>query len=174
MLKNKMDFVVIWVLFLSTSQIFAQDIFQAAYDGDLTQVKLLLERNPELVNEKDNNGLPLLTYPSAQGRIKIVKFLVAKGANINIASYSGNTPLTNAANNGHREVVEFLISKGADINAGNNTGDTSIFQAAVNGHNDVVALLIAHGIDINAQKDDGRTILHQAARNGHINTVDFF
>jgi len=52
-----------------------------------------------------------------RGHRKVVKLLIAKGADLEAKDKDGSTPLHIAAQCGHRKVVELLLQKGADIEA---------------------------------------------------------
>jgi ankyrin repeat protein len=56
------------------------------------------------------------------------------GAEVNEASYVGETPLVIAANFGHETVVRALIEVGADINKAINDGRTPLVVAAHEDH----------------------------------------
>ena len=49
-----------------------------------------------------------------------------KGADANLATEDGYSPIFIAANNGHAEVVKLLVEKGADLNQANVRHRTSI------------------------------------------------
>ena len=46
----------------------------------------------------------------------MVKFLIEKGANLDLENKAGWTPLTKAIDCNKQEIIEFLIDKGADLN----------------------------------------------------------
>lgn len=85
-----------------------------------------------------------LMRAAAIGRIELVQELVARGANVNIASTNGFTPLHRAAQNGHKAVVEFLLNNGARADAGSNDDKTPSALAILNGHLDIAGLLSEH------------------------------
>ena len=60
------------------------------------------------------------------GHIPIAELLINNGANINMASSSGFTPLHIAVDQGNVSLVEFLISKEADVDAKNAAGLTPL------------------------------------------------
>jgi ankyrin repeat protein len=59
----------------------------------------------------------------------VVKFLVFKGADVNMKTNYGGTPLHCAPVIGNVEVAKFLVSKGADINMKDSLDNTPLDQA---------------------------------------------
>ena len=52
--------VIFLTVFISTMPALAQEIHEAAKNGDLDKVKMLLKINPKLVDVRDNSGkIPL-------------------------------------------------------------------------------------------------------------------
>jgi ankyrin repeat protein len=58
--------------------------------------------------------------------LKTVKYWVEKGADVNVKTDEGETPLFIAAEKNSLEVVKYLVEKGADINVKTNDGKTSL------------------------------------------------
>jgi ankyrin repeat protein len=75
---------------------------------------------------------------------EIVELLIAKGADVNVKSGFGQTPLHWACNEG-RHVAELLIAKGADVNAKDEEGFTPMDHAAIGGNKKIADLLRKHG-----------------------------
>lgn len=69
---------------------------------------------------------------SAEGNLKVVKFLVENGASIHEWS---DFPLQLAVKYGHLKVVKYLVKKGANIHL---CYDDELEYAARNGHTEVV------------------------------------
>ena len=59
---------------------------------------------------------------ASNGYLEVVRFLVEKGADVNVANNTGSTLVNAATDNGHLDVVKFLVEKGADITAANKDG----------------------------------------------------
>ena len=68
------------------------------------------------------------------------RFLVERGADVNVKMGTGTTALIVAAYHGNTEMVRLFISKGADVNAGID-GKTALMFAQERGHADIVELL---------------------------------
>lgn len=88
-----------------------------------------------------------------RGDLDMVKFLVERGANLEIASEGGSyayewSPIYAAVVSGHEEIVKYLLDHGANPNHGRNTGRTPLHAAAEKGHLRVVQYLVDHGADI--------------------------
>ncbi len=117
---------------------------------------------------------------------RMVRLLVAHGANVSTKDEEGITPLHCAAYKGQKDVVELLIAAGADVNARTvpdpardddmwenldigyrlRCGVTPLHEAVVSGEPSVVELLIAHGAEVNTADQSGGTPLHYAALRG--------
>jgi ankyrin repeat protein len=125
----------------------AQDIYEAAYSGNLKQVKGLLTANPELIDK-----------PAESRRTKLSPDFLF-------------TPLQAAAWGGRRAVVEWLLDHGADANATNEDGWTALHVAVSHTWSDeeaavLVKVLLSHGADAGVKDASGRTALHDAAGRG--------
>lgn len=98
------------------------------------------------------------------GKLKILRFLHAKGGNILV---DNNFPIRIAAKNGHIGVVRYLCARGANVRADN---DFAIRWAACNGHLEVVQLLHSRGANVQADKN---TAIRWAAEAGHLAIVQY-
>ena len=77
--------------------------------------------------------IPTLHKAAHEGNIEIVKFLVSEGADVNIKSPNGSTPLHQAAASENTadvakrvEIAKFLIFQGAEVNVKNDKGETPL------------------------------------------------
>ncbi|MBU1949201.1 MAG: ankyrin repeat domain-containing protein [Candidatus Eisenbacteria bacterium] len=144
----------------------AEDIFEAAAEGDLYQITWLLAGDPDLVNAKDEDGRTPLHWACMQDQNKIIGHLVSEGADVNHADHSGLNPLDIAASRGNTPAVDLLLNKKSEINHGAETGWTPLNYAVRNGHADVVGLLISKGANPELRMEDGMRSLHLAVRGG--------
>ena len=85
-----------------------------------------------------------LMYASAHGDLELARELVNDGANVNVTSRNGFTPLHRAAQNGHTDVVRWLLQCGADASARSKGKDTPLTLSRQNGHKQIVKLLEKH------------------------------
>ena len=80
----------------------------AAGRGRLEIVKVLYNKDPSILEQKDSEGRNALIWASMKGHLDVVKFLVQNGADENVQSNEGETPLSVAFRNNHDDVVIFL------------------------------------------------------------------
>jgi ankyrin repeat protein len=114
---------------------------------------------------------PLIRAAKA-GDIEAMKLLIAHGANVDLPTATGITPLMAAAGNGSVALdtrgrykteaqaiaaVELLVKSGADINARNRTGQTALHGAASWGWNGLVKALAANNADLTLKDAQGHT-----------------
>lgn len=153
------------------------EICNAAKSGDLGKLKAMLSRKPVLIKTQDaKNGHSPLYDAASMGHLKVVEFLVSKGAEVEVGD-NLSTPLYVAASAGHKEVVDFLISKGAKVNIladGADPEEPTPLHVAVNkGYRDIVESLLANGALVNVvNRFEGKIPLHYACGNGQVEIVE--
>ncbi|KAF8330209.1 ankyrin repeat-containing domain protein [Amanita rubescens] len=109
---------------------------------------------------------------SLNGYIAIVRFLLDKGADVNVqhGRYSSNA-LQSASSNGYTDIVKLLLDKGADVNAqGGFLYSNALEGASFNGYTEVVKLLLDNGADVNAEGSRGS--LQSASLNQYTEIVN--
>jgi len=88
------------------------DLAWAVKNGDLDQVKELVEGKGANINQQIDGRLPL-HYASDYGQLEVLRYLCGKGAAVNTADKHGISPLLAAIWEGHTTCVKFLLEKGA-------------------------------------------------------------
>ncbi|RMZ84892.1 hypothetical protein DV738_g137, partial [Chaetothyriales sp. CBS 135597] len=95
-------------------------IAYAVANGDLDKVRDLLEHDSQLMNQADYSGNTPVHLAATGPNIKILRYLLKRGASVHIRNYtgSGRTPLFLAANAGYMLHVRLLRQAGAHLHAG--------------------------------------------------------
>jgi hypothetical protein len=120
---------------------FAKNRMQAAIkEGDLTEVKALLDRGVSVDVSLGSDGTPL-HLAADKGKKDIVALLIACGANVNALKPYDWAPIHDAAYKGHFETVVELLKAGADPNLRTHEGKTAYGWAVVREHPEVAELL---------------------------------
>ena len=149
------------------------DIFQAAKDGNIDELKVAIA-NAVNINKKDMKGKTALWYAVVANNAKIVKYLLENGANANVkVPPSNGTPLQFASIKGFTEIAKLLLDAGSEVNVfDKSVGVTPLWLASQGGHTDIVKILIENKADVNlARKGDKVTSLLMASQEGHTNIV---
>jgi uncharacterized protein len=103
------------------------------FDDDKQAVRLFMDAGID-INAADKDGITAVSVAAMKGNAALVKALLDKGANPNVALTAGTekgmTPLIAAATVGNLEVVKLLVGKGVDVNAKDGHGLTAADYAA--------------------------------------------
>jgi glyoxylase-like metal-dependent hydrolase (beta-lactamase superfamily II) len=118
-MKNwKFPALLLCCLAVFSTALFSQEIFDAVKAGDLAKVKTLVEKDPQIINEKSRGGMTILLAAVGYRRLEIAEYLISQGAEVNVRNDFNTTPLHLACGNGlPSEFVRRLVEKGADVNA---------------------------------------------------------
>jgi ankyrin repeat protein len=106
------------------------------------------------------------------GDITLMRLLLDKGADPNIATFAGTTALMAAAGvnwmsgqtfteskDALMQAVQLCLDKDADVNAKNSMGVTAVIGAANRGSDDILELLVKKGARLDIKDNEGRTPL---------------
>ena len=120
----------------------------------------------------DFTGQTAFLRAALAGDMTLMRLLLDKGADPNISTFAGTTPLMAAAGvnwmNGQTfteskealmEAVRLCLDKGADVNAKNSMGVTAVIGAANRGSDDILELLVKKGARLDIKDKEGRTPL---------------
>lgn len=80
--------------------------------------------------------------------VPVLKYLVQKGADVNIGDYFGMTPLHYACEYNNIEILGMISDAGADINALNLENRSPLTWACFRGHVEAVKALLERGADV--------------------------
>lgn len=136
--------------------------------GSLAGVQEILRRGADAnARVKDKNWTPLW-LAACRGYLTISKSLLEAGADPNIQTNQGVTPLKEAAQIGASELVKLLIGYGASVDlAPYEVKDGPLIAASARNHLFTVDILLKAGADPNIQTKSGWSPLHYAIHNGN-------
>jgi ankyrin repeat protein/predicted aspartyl protease len=125
----------------------------------------LAGRNSEQIdlNKQDFLGRTLLNDSVLEGKLALVKALLAAGANARTIDKKGRSAMFDAVRAGRVELIELLIDAGTEVNDQDKDGETALMLAAQNGQQRVVEKLIEFGADRSIQSEEGMFALYLAA-----------
>jgi ankyrin repeat protein len=139
---------------------------------DLTSVNALLEKGAD-VNARDESGNTPLMLAVEHNSLEIVRLLLDRKAEVNVANKERKTALLMAAD-GSARIPEVLLAHGADLKARDLEDRTPLLVACNTDHaqEDTVRLLLAKGAEANARDNSGNTALILAARWGAFQVIE--
>jgi uncharacterized protein len=172
------------LLFGSNSAL-AQDfnrLADAVVEKDTVKIEKLLQSGVDINTQHPTTGTTVLMIASSYFYYDhIVKFLISKGADVNLKDSEGKTALLWASSNSLQNAA-ILISNGAKVNIAANDGMTPFLQATLGVSSgkvpiEMCELLRKHGANINAELKRQSalkwTALHYAVTNGDTELVKY-
>ena len=125
-----------------------------------------------LVNTRDiSTGDTPMHIVVARRDLTWVKFIAAKGGNVNARNNKGETPLQLASNLGFSEGVEILLKLGAKVDEPNATGETPLIAATHRKDAALARVLLKAGANPARNDNSGRSALDYATLDGRSNPV---
>ena len=156
------------------------------YDKAVPTTALLVQAGAD-VNAREEDGSTALMKARSP---RMVKFLLAHGAKVDLRGKNGVTALMNHADYFSVGEMNALLAAGADANARDSHGETALMWALQQSTDPdldptfgpgqvsirtlgVVKRLIAAGSDVNAQDNQGKTALWYALDNKQTDSIKF-
>ena len=123
------------------------NFLKAVKDKDGEKATDLLQKpGSTVVNSRDvSTGETALHIVVARRDATWLSFMLAKGANPNLADNNGNTPLMAAVQGRFEEGVRLLLTNGAQVDKVNGSGETPLIRAVQLRDVALVRLLVAQG-----------------------------
>jgi len=147
----------------------------AATSSKLKEMQLLLGDDVDINGIADYSKMTALCGGARMGAKRSVAFLIEKGADVNLPSANGTTPLMFACSFGKKKgliVARQLIDAGADVNYANQGEATALTSAIDRPDAEVVRLLIEKGANVEGPVGASQTPLMLAARSGDVATLE--
>jgi ankyrin repeat protein len=167
-------------------------LYDAIERDDVGPVRTAIESRALDVNQSIavpgyQEGTPLLTVAARSGSLRVLRYLLSAGADVNARTPINETALMLAAyfsredrqrnaisREQHDEAVRLLVAAGAEIE-NDPYHYTPLSYAAYQGHEAVVRFLIERGARVDADAENGATYINtplmMAAIQGHYGTA---
>lgn len=150
-----------------------EDLFFAAMKGRLDAAQAAVAAGADVNYAQANYGGVTALWPAVNaGRVEMVRWLIAHGADVNARTASGDTPLHRAAANDQVAIVPILVEAGSQIDAVDDYGYTPLMHAAERDFADTVRALLAAGANPHNRNPDGQTALSIADEAGATNAAE--
>ncbi|KIV93417.1 hypothetical protein PV10_04630 [Exophiala mesophila] len=150
-------------------------LHEAARDGRTQIVESLLNANPKLATQTDDDDRLPIHWACAFNHIETVRLLTAlRSFDADVQDGSGWTPLAIAASlkdNAGEAIIDLLLSKEADPKIATGTGATALHFAVSKGNLEICKTLLKHGASARVKDKRGQLPLHRAAAVGSVPIV---
>ncbi len=133
----------------------------ASYQG-YSKITGILLQNSVSPEARDTRGQTPLYAGALAGNYKVVRMLLAYGANPNSKNH-GMTPVFAAARSGSVKVIQALIDAGACLNVYNEYNETPLHVAVGKGRVKAVKCFMDYRVNVAARDNHGMTPLHTLA-----------
>lgn len=139
--------------------------------GDVAAVAAIVEEHPRLIGQRGGDGVTMLWMAARRGRLPLVRWLVAHGADVEIPGSAVHmtevlvSPYCIAMRSRRAEVARYLIDQGARVD---------VFCTAFLGQLDALGAQIAEGLaNVRSPHEDFHRVtpLHYAVDGGSVAAV---
>jgi len=159
--------VVSALFFMSFALITAQDkaksVFDVARSGTVAELKLLMNKNPDIINQTNENGFSPLILACYRGNTEVADFLIDHVKDLNYKSQEG-TALAGLSIRYSKSLAEHLLKNNADPNIADSTGTTPLFWAVKSGNKELVEILLHYKADRTMKDSAGMTPFEYALK----------
>ena len=133
-------------------------LFEASASGKFDVVAHEVFKKPEKINDYSDDGFTALGLAAYFGREEVARYLVLKGADVNLSSKNGYHvfPLHSAVAGNHLNISRMLMESGAMVNVAQMSGVTPLHSAAQNGNVEIIILLLEKGAKVDVRMEGGK------------------
>ena len=111
-------------------------------------IETLIDLGANVNAQRSDDKVTPLILSADCNNFLAVNLLLDHGADANIASADGNSPMHRAVSNGFFYIAKRLVEKGSDVNLQNKEGITPLFLGVKNKHEQLIKLLIENEADV--------------------------
>lgn len=135
-------------------------------DGNTVE-QTLNQPGSTIINARDvTTGETAMHIVTVRRDLTWMRYMIAKGANVNARDSRGTTPLQAATNLGFSEGVELLVANGANVDVSNDSGETPLISAVHRRDTAMMRILLKAGADPDHADNSGRSARDYAALDG--------
>ena len=139
-------------------------------EGHVRMVNALIDRGADVnapSTKPEHKKATALMVASANGRVELMRVLLAAGAKVNQTNADGTNSLMIASLQGQVEAIRVLLAAGAQVNQPAFDGVAALMVASRKGHVQAVKVLLAAGADPRITTPEGFTALVLAQHHKH-------
>jgi len=143
-------------------------LFEACAVGKFDAATLLIFQKPDSINQFSEDGFTPLGLACYFGHEELARFLVLKGADVNLASKNGFNvfPIHSAVAANNINITKMLLDAGAYPNVCQKAGLAPLHTAAQLGNIELIILLLEHGAEVSLRMEGGKLPADLAAEKG--------
>jgi RNA polymerase sigma factor (sigma-70 family) len=152
------------------------NLFNGVKRGDIPLVTAVLDQGVA-VDSLDKDGSTPLIVAIATRNLRVARFLIERGANINFRNAkSGNSPLYQTMCWDYPDMTDFredLLKAGVDPDTALNNGKTALMRGIWFHPTKPMKQLLEYGADLNKRDKEGITALGHALKDGKTQTAEY-
>ena len=142
---------------------------EAVRDGEIESVERILHFVE--IDGTNRKGESAMIIAVKQSDIKMVQYLMDKGASVNTVDAEEISLLMMAVDGRNVKMVELLCENGVGVDYRNRMGCTALHIAVSKGYREIVSMLITRTNDVDIKSVKGWTPMMFAVKSGHIEIV---
>lgn len=135
--------------------------------GHMAVVQKLIEATPEALQHVDKDGWGALHWAAFGGSEEVLRFLLGRVSDLDMAEANGRSPLQLAVIEGNPHIVQLLLEAGSNWRLKDYNGYSALDQAILNHQEKAILLLLQAG----AKAEEG---LRFAAERGRTSLLPLF
>ena len=147
---------------------------ELAAEGDLEELKALIETFSLTLKECSEDGSTLLHSATQSNQVVVMQYLIESGIQLDAVDNDGNTALHVAVEKGHIEALHLLLNSGATDTITNNRMDAPLHIAVRSNNTELIAAFLEHPIEFVVFGYRKRTPLHVIAEHDNLEACEVF
>lgn len=143
-------------------------LFEACAIGKFDVVTYFIAQNPDIINDYSNDGFTPLGLAAYFAHEELVRFLILKGAEVNLPSNNGFNvfPIHSAVATRNLNITQKLLENGANVNVRQQASITPLHTAAQNGDIEIIIALLQNGAEVDIRMEGGKLAADLAEEKG--------